>query len=215
MDRVERAINKVLQPTLEAQGFTLKKEWGYFVRKQSYGFDAFTVVNQGTAKGRFFEIKCYAEVRHDRIEVPWNTLGMVYGEDNQLQTWTLLYKGRADPKLPVLKVHPESSASDVEHVAHEIAEFLTQQAQPFYQRFSDLREVEEWVNKTPLADLNPSAGGPAEHLAMRALLLAKAVNPDRYASVRETFITEDKGMFPRERRMQMLQKVDNIVLASG
>lgn len=215
MDRVEKAINKVLQPTLAAQGFALNKEWGYFVRKQPYGFDALTVVNQGTAKGRFFEIKCYAEVRHDRIEVPWNTLGMVYGEDNQLQTWTLLYKGRADPKLPVLKVNPESMAADVEHVAREIAEFFTQQAHAFYQRFGDLRAVEEWVNKIPLAELNPSAGGPMEDRAMRALLLAKAVNPGRYASVRETFIALDQGMFPREQRMQMLQKVDNMVLTAG
>lgn len=213
MDRVERAIYKALQPTLAAQGFTLNKDWGYFVRKQPYGFDALAVVDQGTAKGPFFEINCYAKVRHDRIEVPWNTLGMVYGEDNQLQTWTLLYRGRADPKLPLLTVNPESMASDAEHAAREIAEFFTHYALPFYQRFSDLREVEEWVNKTVLADLNPSAGGPAEHRAMRALLLAKAVNPARYAIVREAFITHDKGMFPRERRMQMLERVDDMVLA--
>lgn len=212
MNRIERAICKVLQPILAAQGFMLNKEWGYFVRKQPYGFDALAAVNQGTAKGHFFEINCYAKVRHDRIELPWNTLGMVYGEDNQLQTWTLLYKGRADPKLPLLKVNPESMAADVEHVASEIAEFFVQQAQPFYQRFGDLIAVEEWANKTPLAELNPSAGGPMEDRAMRALLLAKAVNPGRYASVRETFIALDQGMFPRERRMQMLQRVDDMLL---
>jgi hypothetical protein len=132
------------------QGFEFRKDWGYFVRDQTYGFDALPVVNQGTAKGRFFEIKCYAEVRHDRIEIPWNTLGMVYGEDNQRQTWTLNYKDMAGLQASPMKVVPESITTD----GQEVTTLLVQKALPFYQRFGDLSEVEEWVNKNPLADTN-------------------------------------------------------------
>lgn len=212
MDRVERAICKVLQPALRQQGFELRKDWGYFVRDQGYGFDALLVVNQGTAKGRFFEIKCYAEVRHDRIEVPWNTLGLVYGEDNQRQTWTLNYKDMGGLQAVPMQVAPESMAADVERIGQQIEALFVQKALPFYQRFGDLREVEEWANKKPLVDTNPSAGGPMEHRAMRSLLLAKAVNPERYAAVREAFVTLDKGMFPREKRMEMLRRVDEMQL---
>jgi len=212
MDRIEKAICKALLPTLQLHGFELHKEWGYFVRKQAYGFDALLVVNQGTAKGRFFEIKCHAEIRHDHIEVPWNTLGLVYGEDNQQQTWTLLYKDLAGRNAEPMKVVPESMAADVAHVSQQVAELFVHMALPFYARFADLREVEEWVNKTPLADANPTAGGPMEDRAFHALLLAKAVNPSRYASIREAFITLDQGMFPRDKRMAMLQRVDEIQL---
>ena len=60
------------------------------MRPQLYGHDAFLVVNQGTASGKYFEINVYAEVRHDCVERPWNTLGFVYDLDEaQQQTWTL------------------------------------------------------------------------------------------------------------------------------
>lgn len=212
MDRVERAICNALQPTLQQQGFELRKDWGYFVRAQAYGFDALLVVNQGTAKGRFFEIKCYAELRHDRIEVPWNALGLVYGEDNQRQTWTLSYKNMAGVQAAPMQVVPESMATDVARTAQEVSALFEQRALPFYQRFGDLREVEAWANKNPLAEINPTVGGPIEHRAMRSLLLAKAVNPERYAAVREAFVTLDKGMFPREKRVAMLGQVDAMVL---
>lgn len=212
MDRIERAICAAIQSTLQQQGFELHKDWGYFVREQAYGFDALLVVNQGTAKGRFFEIKCYAEVRHDRIEVPWNTLGFVYGEDNRRQTWTLNYKDMADPQSAPMKVVPASMTADVEHLSQRISTLFNQKALPFYQRFGDLGEVEAWANKIPLAEINPSVGGPMEHRAMRSLMLAKAVNPGRYAAVREAFITLDKGMFPREKRLAMLGQVEAMTL---
>ncbi|MFG5775757.1 hypothetical protein ACFIQF_01665 [Comamonas sp. J-3] len=214
MDRIERAICNTMQATLKRYGFELCKDWGYFVRNQGYGHDAFLVVNQGTAKGRFFEIKCYVEVRHDRIEIPWNTLGMVYGEDNQRQTWTLNWRPPLGQDAVPMHVVPESMNEDAARIGQELSNVFEQRALPFYQRFGDLAEVEEWVNKKPLADTNPSAGGPIEHLAMRSLLLAKAVNPQRYAAVREAFIQMDKGMFPRERRIQMLQKVDSMLLSA-
>lgn len=47
---------------------------------------------------------------------------------------------------------------------------------------------------------------------MLSLILAKIVNPGRYVQVRETFVTQDKGMFPREQRMAMLAKVDAMEL---
>lgn len=212
MDRIERALCKRIEPLLLQHGFSLHKAWGYFIRPQPYGYDAFLVVNQGTAKGHFFEIKCYAEVRHDRIEIPWNTLGLVYGEDNQRQTWTLNYKDMAGPQAELMQIAPESMATDAERTGQQVVALFVQKALSFYQRFGDLREVEEWVNKKPLADINPSAGGPMEDRAMRSLLLAKAVNPQRYAVVRETFIQLDKGMFPRERRMEMLRRVDEMIL---
>jgi hypothetical protein len=47
---------------------------------------------------------------------------------------------------------------------------------------------------------------------MRSLLLAKAVNPARYAAAREAFVTLDKGMFSQEKRLDMLSRVDAMEL---
>ena len=114
---------------------------------------------------------------------------------------------------PTLKVMPVTMNDDIARVAQEIETVFLQKGLPFYERFADLHVIEELANKSPLADIAPyGAGGPMEHRAMRSLLLAKAVNPQRYAAVRETFIQLDKGMFPREKRLQMLQRVDEMVL---
>lgn len=208
MDRLERAICNALQPMLHQQGFELNKAWGYFVRKQPYGFDALLVVNQGTAKGRCFDIKCYAQIRHDRIEIPWNTFGFVYGEDNQKQTWTLNYKNMRGTEAAEMRVVPESMAADVARTAREVAAIFAQRAVPFYERFADLREVEAWANKDPLAETNPSLGGAVEDRGTRGLLLAKAVNPQRFPAVREAFLRLEKGMFPRAKRLEVLEKID-------
>lgn len=212
MDRIEKAIAKVLRPKLAEHGFEHSKKWDCFVRKREYGEDSFVLVNQGTAMGagKFYEINCFADVRHEQVEVLWNRLGMVYGE-HQLHTWTLQYKPRAQ-NLPPMTVSPTSVELDVKNVASQVADLLDRSEKIFYPRFADLREVEEWVNKKPLAYTNPTAGGPIEHLAMRALILAKLVNPARYVEVRDAFLLLDKGMFPRERRMAMLQTVDDMSL---
>jgi hypothetical protein len=210
MDRIERAITKILRPKLAEHGFEFSKTWDCFVRKQNKCEDSFLVVNQGTAlgAGKFYEINCFAAIRHGQVEVPWNTLGMVYGEA-QMQTWTLQYKPRPR-NLPPMTVSVTSVEADIEHVAGQLGSLFDHSEKVFYARFADLREIEEWVNKNPLALTNPTAGGVIEHLAMRALILAKLVNPPRYAAVRETFLALDNGMFPRERRMVMLQKVEEM-----
>lgn len=215
MDRIERAICKKIEPLLKQHGFSLHKEWGYFVRPQPYGHDAFLVVNKGTAGvgPRHFEIAPHCEIRHDRIETPWNTLGMVYGEDNQQQTCTLVLGFPRGMAAPTLKVMPATMDEDIARIAAETETVFTQMAVPFYERFADLGAIEELANKQPLADFMPyTVGMPMEHRAMRSLLLAKAVNSQRYAAVREAFIQLDKGMFPREKRLQMLQRVDEMVL---
>lgn len=211
MDRIEKAVCKLLAPTLKRHGFELRKDQGYFVRDQPYGFDALLVVNQGMAQGGFFEISFSFRIRHDRVEVPWNTLDLVYGEEAQKETTTLgLITPRGRQAAP-LKITPASMEADVANVACEIETLFVQAALPFYQRFADLTEIEALANKTPLADIDPyGVGGPMEHRAMRSLLLAKAANPERYAAVRDTFVTLDKGMFPREKRMEMLQRVDEM-----
>jgi hypothetical protein len=213
MDRIERAICKLLAPALKQHGFALHKEWGGFVRFQPYGSDAFLVVNQGTSSGKYFEIKCYPAIRHDCIEIPWNTFGFIYGEESQQQTATLTYifpRGN----LPSLKVIPASMDANVASVAQELENVFTTKALPFYQRFANLAEVEKLVNNRPLDVLGPyGAGGPLEDRTIRSLLLAKAVNPARYALVREAFFTsEKKTMFPRDKCIEMVNKVDDMQL---
>lgn len=216
MDRIERNINKLIAPTLEAAHFQLNKEWGYFVRKTSYGFDAFIVINKGRIDGDKFGIRCAIEVRHDVIEVPWNSLGFIYGEDAKLETstFTLAYPSiHLGAKNDMLKLSPATLKEDIEIAAKDIAQAFIQHAVPFYNRFSHLEEVEKALNKSPMMDISPYTGGlPVEHRAMRSLLCAKAVNPERYDLVRETFIKMNKGMFPLEKRMQMLEKVDAMKL---
>ncbi|USX18315.1 hypothetical protein NHH82_20890 [Oxalobacteraceae bacterium OTU3REALA1] len=211
MDKIERAIAQAFTPELVAHGFELKRDWGSFVRRQPYGFDALVVVNQGSASTEYFEIACYGHIHHDRIEIPWNTSGFIYGEDNQQQTWTVLL---SRPKnQPHWKIFPASLAADAANVALEIAAYFSQYALPFYQRFADVSEVEMLANTIPMVDsakLSPySVGGPLDHQAMRSLLLAKAVNPERYAQVREAFITSPKKtLFPRDKCMKMVERID-------
>jgi len=215
MDRIERAVCKKMEPVLKPHGFELDKELGGFVRRQPYGHDAMLVVNQGSAGAvgpRHFEIKFYFDIRHDCVEVPWNTLGMVYGEEAQRITPTLTLHPRPR-NLPSLKVIPASQDEDTSRIAQEGAALFRDKGLPFFAEFANLSIVEALANRHPLIDLHPyNFGGPMEHRAMRSLILAKIVNPGRYAQVRETFVTLDKGMFPREQRMAMLAKVDAMEL---
>jgi hypothetical protein len=211
MDRIERSICKKLEPLLVAGGFALKKEMGGFARPQPYGHDRVMVVNQGTAAPgpQHFAVSVHFSIRHDRIEIPWNTLGLVWGEENQRMTTTLVYGFPRDRKLPSLKVMPATMEKDIELVAVEAEALFKEEGLPFFEQFATLEALEAFANHQPLAELYPySLGGPMEHRAMRSMLLAKTVNPGRYAAVRETFIRLDQGMFPREQRMAMLQKVD-------
>lgn len=193
----------------------LTKEHGGFVRKQPYGFDDMLVVNKGTATfgPSHFWIAMHFGIRHDRIAVPWNTLGMVYGEDNQRMTPTLVFGFPRPPNLPTLKVFPAHMEDDIAAVAAEGQNLFLTKGLPFFAQYGDLAAVEALANRRPLADIDPySVGGPMEDRAMRSLLLAKAVNPSRYAAVREEFIRLDKGMFPREQRLAMLAKVDAMAM---
>lgn len=216
MDRIERALCKEVGSLVESSGFALRKDWGYFVRDTVYGLDAFLIINEGTASGSHFGIGLVIGSRHDRIEVPWNTLGFIYGDENRRQTKTLVlgYPPRQrGQEAPVMKVTPATMKDDIVRVAREIETAFTNRALPFYQRFCDLKAIEILANEVPLADLAPyTIGLPMEDRAMRSLLLAKAVNPARYAAVREAFVTLDQGMFPREKRLEMLRRVDEMTL---
>lgn len=216
MDRIERALCKAVSSFVESSGFALRKDWGCFVRDTAFGFDAFLVINEGTASGSHFGIGLVIGSRHDRIEVPWNTLGFIYGDENRRQTKTLVlgYPPRQRGlEAPVMKIAPATMKDDIARAAREIEFAFKERALPFYQHFSDLAQIEALANKAPLADLAPyTVGLPIEHRAMRSLLLAKAVNPARYAAVREAFVTLDQGMFPREKRLEMLRRVDAMTL---
>jgi hypothetical protein len=217
MDRLERTVCRKLETLLAPSGFTLHQAWGFFVRPQPYGHDAFMVVNQGTAGvgPRHFELAPHCSVRHDCIEVPWNSLGLVYGAENQLQTATLVLGFPRGMQAPPLKVFPATRRDDLARVAEECYSVFIQHALPFFERFANVAAIEKLANDHPLQDIAPyTVGGPMEHRGMRSLLLAKTINPSRYATVRELFVHLDKGMFPRERRMEMLQKIDAIVVSN-
>jgi hypothetical protein len=213
MDRIERAVGKQLQTALESHSFDLRPTWNAFVRKTAHGADVFLIVNQGTAMGRFFEMKCYPAIRHDRIEVPWNTFGFVWGDEAQLQTKTLTFT-HPRGNLPAMKVTPATQAADIQSVAGEMLRVFLEQAMPFFQRFSSLAAVEEFVNRVPLAELYPyNAGGPLDHLAARSLLLAKAINPNRYQTVLDACIAStQKTLWPRERYLQTIDRVDSLIV---
>jgi hypothetical protein len=84
---------------------------------------------------------------------------------------------------------------------------------PFFEKFGNGAAIEELANRQPLSNLGPyTMGAPIEHRAMRSLILAKLENPGRYDIVRRAFVELDKGMFPREQRLAMLNKVDQMVL---
>ena len=101
MDRIERAINKVLAPTLKAAGFELKKEWNCFVKFTDYGFDSFMVIDQGRLDVDQISIGCSIGIRHNRIQELFNTFGFIYGEEEQKQnvTFSLSYPFNARKNL--------------------------------------------------------------------------------------------------------------------
>lgn len=213
MDRIEKAVAKILAPRLAEHGFVLHLDWGSFVRRQSYGFDAFVVVNQGSASREYFAMEAYCQVRHDCIEVPWNAFGFIHGEENRQQTWTVMLSRRRN--APVLAVRPATMAVDVAAVAEQLQAYFNAQALPFHRQFASLGAVEAMANHLPMArpqQLEPlSVGGPTDHQAMRSLLLAKAVNPARYAAVREAFIDSPrKTLLPRERCLRMVDEIDTM-----
>ena len=217
MSPLERAIARRLSPQLKQAGFALVASWNAFVRKTEYGNDSLTIVNQGTAGPgpTHNQISIHCSIRHDAVENPWNTLGLVYGE-GQLQTATLVLgfpRGLAAPKL---KVFTQTKDADVEHVANEGLAIFNEVALPFFSRFQDLREVESLANSQPLEDITPFTVGLAmEHRAFRSLILAKLVNPARYAQIRAKFLERNIGMFPLDRRLAMLAKVDALQLKAG
>jgi hypothetical protein len=189
MSPLERAIARKMAPHLEPEGFSLKPSWNAFVRETDYGNDSVAIVNQGTAAPgpSHNQISVHCSVRHDTVEVPWNKLGLVYGE-GQLQTATLILslpRGLAAPKL---KVFTQTKAADVERVANEGVAIFREVALGFYAHFRHLQKIEALANARPLEDISPfTIGLPMEHRAFRSLILAKLANPARYVPIREEF----------------------------
>lgn len=216
MDKFERAINKLLAPKLAAAGFELKKDWNGFFRFTDYGFDEFMVISKGRVDVDCFGIACAIAVRHERIQTPFNTLGFIHGEEEQRQNPTLVlgypfYKwGTPREYLQVRLTH---MAEDTAAVAVQLEEAFLEQATIFYKRFSRLSEVEELLNREPMADISPYSGGfIPEDRAVTSLLCAKAINPLRYDAVKDAFIAQDKGMYPREKRMELINRVDKMII---
>jgi hypothetical protein len=217
MNSLESAIARSMSAPLKAAGFTLKRNSNAFVRSTAYGHDRLIVVDQGTAAPgpRHHEISIHCAIRHDAVEQPWNTLGLVYG-DGQPETATLVLGFPRGMAAPRLKVFADTRETDIARVANEGIAIFQDIALPFFERFSRLQVVEAFVNEDPLADIMPyNVGLAMEHRAFRSMLLAKLVNPERYASIREQFLARNVGMFPVERRLAMLAKVDAMQLSAA
>lgn len=215
MNALESAIARAMAAPLKAAGFDLRRSWNSFIRSTAYGHDKLIIVDQGTAAPgpRHHEISIHCAVRHEAVERPWNTLGLVYG-DAQLHTATLVLGFPRGMAAPTLKIFAESRDADVARVASEGIAIFREIAMPFFQRFSHLRAVEELVNARPLDDFMPYTVGLAmEHRAFRSMILAKLVNPNRYALIREQFLARNVGLFPVERRLAMLAQVDAMQLS--
>ena len=213
MDRIERSISKLLIPRLANYGFAIAKERHCFIKFTDYGFDDFMVINKGRIGMEYFGIVCAIRMRHDIIQIPWNTLGFIHGEDAQKETPTLIlsypfiYSGKPFEYLKLYSTAPE----DIAKMADVVANVFIEHALPFYQRFSQLSEIEALLNKEPMEDISPYSGGFfREHRVATSLLCAKAVNPARYDMVKEAFVKKNQGTWPLEKRMEILKKIDEI-----
>lgn len=217
MSPLERAIARKVAPQLKQAGFALVAGWNAFVRETDYGNDCLGIVNKGTAApGPIHnEISIHCSIRHDAVEIPWNTIGLVYGE-GQLQTATLVLGFPRGVAAPKLKVFTQTKDADIDRIANEGLAIFHEVAVPFFSRFQNLREIEALANAHPLEDITPFTVGLAmEHRAFRSLILARLVNPDRYGQIRAKFLDGNVGMFPPERRLAMLAKVDALQLKDG
>ena len=214
MDKIERAISKVLEPKLAEYGFKLIKKRHKFVRFTDYGFDEFMVINKGRVEVGFLGIECGPGIRHDKIQSIYSSLdSTVYGNDSNKEFSTLVMRypfySWGKP-FEYMKLY-SASADDIANMAEDISRVFSEHARPFYQRFSQLSEVEELLNKEPMADISPYSGGFfPEHRVAISLLCAKAVNPARYDLVKEAFVKKDQGAWSREKRMEILRKIDEM-----
>lgn len=205
MDKIERAISKLVESKLVMHGFKLIRERHSFVR--------FTVINKGRIDVDCLGIECGYGIRHDKIQNLYCAIDPIYGDDSQKEFATLVlryppyFSGKPFEYLKLYSTSPE----DIAKTADEIGNVFVDFALPFYQRFSQLSEIEELLNKEPMADISPYSGGFfPEHRVATSLLCAKVVNPARYDLVKEAFIKKDQGAWPHEKRMEILKKIDSI-----
>ncbi|MBF5039160.1 hypothetical protein INP77_06610 [Methylophilus sp. 13] len=225
MNKTELEISKLIKPTLEAEGFALKKDWNSFVRYTDYGFDDFMIVDQGHLGSGYKTIGCAFGVRHDVIQNLFNSMGLIYGEEAQKQNVTLALSFPFIPwqsRESELKIYPETRAEDIQKVAQIITNAFKQHALPFYAKYADLRAVEAKINDSPMANLWPyTAGGVDPTIqVIISLLCAKAVNPNRYDLIKEVFTDKyiENDTVPdaySERWIAMLYKIDAINLSFG
>ena len=213
MDRIERSISKLLVPSLATYGFALAKERHCFIKFTDYGFDNFMVINKGRIDNDYYGVSCAIGIRHDKVQLPFNSLGFIHGDEAQQENTTLVLRypsyswGRPFEYLKLYSTSPE----DIAKMTDEIANVFVEQALSFYQRFSQLCEIEELLNKEPMEDISPYSGGFfPEDRVVTSLLCAKAVNPARYDMVKEAFVKKNQGTWPLEKRMEILKKIDEI-----
>lgn len=216
MDKIERAINKLIAPTLQTAGFELKKDWGGFFRFTEYGFDSFIVINKGRTEVNYFGIACGIMVRHDRIQKVFNTFGFIDGDEEQKQNSTFVlgypYDERGLPNV-YFNINPATMQADIEDIAQKLLQAFHDVAIPFYETYSNLVAIEEKLNINPLADIWPyTGGGMLEDRMVTSLLCAKAVNPDRYQLVREACLNVKGGMYPKEKHLEIVKKMDELQL---
>lgn len=218
MDKIERAIGKLLEHRLAEYGFKLIKDRHKFVRFTDYGFDGFIVINKGRIDLDYFGIECGYGIRHDKIQNLYCAIDPIYGVDYNKEFETLVKRypiyswGKPFEYLKLYSTSPE----DIAKMADEIGNVFIEHALPFYRRFSQLSEVEELLNKEPMEDISPYSGGFfPEHRVATSLLCAKVVNPARYDLVKEAFIKKDQGAWPLEKRMEILSKIDALEITKS
>lgn len=217
MDKIEKELSRRVEPLLKEHGFALRKTWHCFVRKQPYGFDGFAISHLTSFDTEpIHQIFGGFGVRHDRIEIPFNTLGFIYGDDAQRQTVTFT---RAYPPHPYghpdhrIRIGQSTFESDLDRAEQRVRQYFLEEGLPFYERFASLAEIEAIVNadpKVPPMDFGPySSGYFWEMRAVRGLLLAKLLNPERYGELRQAYLEHTFGtQLSAERRIAVMERVD-------
>lgn len=152
MNRAIKALAELIFPTLEVQGFKIKKGLDVaFVKRQPMGFLYLSFPSFSMPEnGGYQVVNCGLGVRHDQVDDIVNQLGHIWGDDNRQNT-TTVYRG--------LKFFPFVAGRDQQHIirfpnvekdvavaAMNIIAMLESDGFAFFDRYSSLAECVEGLN---------------------------------------------------------------------
>lgn len=161
MNRAVKSLVDLILPTLEGQGFKLKKGADVvFLKREKFGFLDFSFATFPMPEDGGYQVVKYGlGVRHNRVDDIVNQLGHIWGDANRKNT-TTVYRGleffpfvaARDEKQIIRFPHVEE---DADVAAANIIAMLEGDGFGFFDRYSSLEECAQGLNEPIEAITHP------------------------------------------------------------